>query len=384
MGRLNRIVLISTMAVGLCGYSGLAQESPAADSKRDLAKWVLESRGQVQLLTDDGKHVAVKHVSQIPDASFAITRIDLGSRHSLSNQDLEKLEGLSDLEELNLSYTRITDAGLKSLKGLPKLSRLYLAETKITDASLAELSRFENLASLDLSGTKITDKNVGELAKLKKLSRLFLGRTEITGEAVKPLSQLKELAVLHLAGVQLSGEELTTLKSLGKLEEFSLSTDDEGAETSPGTHVAQDPRCPRRRDYGSGNACTRQMRASEAIALEPDRHFRCGTEAAQSLAEGGPDRGASHQPAVGVLDVRGIAEPPRHALAARQRQRCLDGAGPETGLRCLEFTAGNWSPSNRGAKSARSISAPTASGSPAERFPVTCGSMMPTISPSSR
>ncbi|MDP6959495.1 MAG: leucine-rich repeat domain-containing protein, partial [Planctomycetota bacterium] len=39
----------------------------------------------------------------------------------------EKLNGLSNLKELDLSYnTRITDAGLVHLKGLPKLEKLDL------------------------------------------------------------------------------------------------------------------------------------------------------------------------------------------------------------------------------------------------------------------
>ena len=37
------------------------------------------------------------------------------------------------------SFTKVTDAGLVHLKGLTKLQRLYLTDTKVTDAGVKKL-----------------------------------------------------------------------------------------------------------------------------------------------------------------------------------------------------------------------------------------------------
>ena len=51
----------------------------------------------------------------------------------------EKLKGLTNLETLVLTGTKITDAGLVHLKGLTKLERLSLYDTKTTPAGIKSL-----------------------------------------------------------------------------------------------------------------------------------------------------------------------------------------------------------------------------------------------------
>lgn len=226
MGRLVLVFFLLALSVELGPVPTLAQDSDTSDLNREIAEWVIQNCGRLELRTEDGKGLAPQKTSELPEAEFVITRIDFGNRTRLRDEDLKKLAPLPELVELNLSYTRITDQGLKSLE-LPKLERLYLAETKVTDKSLAWISKHQNLASLDLSGTNITDKELKTLGQLKKLSRLFLARTKLTGEAVKSLTDLPELTVLHLAGVELSSEDLAELKALSKLEELALTTSNE-------------------------------------------------------------------------------------------------------------------------------------------------------------
>ncbi len=57
-----------------------------------------------------------------------------------NDSGLEHLEGLSKLEVLLLSYTKVTDAGLEHLKGLTSLKVLDLYyRTKITDEGVQKL-----------------------------------------------------------------------------------------------------------------------------------------------------------------------------------------------------------------------------------------------------
>ena len=72
------------------------------------------------------------------NASGKVGSGDLRST-SVSDADLEHLEGFSSLVHLSLEYTEITDAGLMHLRELTSLSQLWMDGTKITDAGLMHL-----------------------------------------------------------------------------------------------------------------------------------------------------------------------------------------------------------------------------------------------------
>ena len=48
---------------------------------------------------------------------------------------------MTQLEQLGLRGTQVTDAGLAHLKSLTKLESLDLQDTQVTDASVAELQK---------------------------------------------------------------------------------------------------------------------------------------------------------------------------------------------------------------------------------------------------
>ena len=81
------------------------------------------------------------------------------------------LKPLTNLTELDLrNSSQITDAGLTELRGLKNLTRLDLGDdllggTQITDAGLKELRELKNLTTLNLSNTRVTDAGLTELSK---------------------------------------------------------------------------------------------------------------------------------------------------------------------------------------------------------------------------
>jgi uncharacterized membrane protein YtjA (UPF0391 family) len=72
---------------------------------------------------------------------------------------------LRNLKVLDLSKTKITDAGIKKLLPLQNLKWLLLAETSISDAGLEQLAPLTELGRLTLNKTKVT---AAGMAKLKK------------------------------------------------------------------------------------------------------------------------------------------------------------------------------------------------------------------------
>ena len=52
---------------------------------------------------------------------------------------LERLKGLTNIQNLGLAHTQITDTGLEHLKGLTNLQNLNLNHTQVTDTGVRTL-----------------------------------------------------------------------------------------------------------------------------------------------------------------------------------------------------------------------------------------------------
>jgi len=60
---------------------------------------------------------------------------------SVTDAGLERLKGLTQLQELYLGVTQVSDAGLEHLKGLTQLQQLYFFDTKVTDEGVKKLQQ---------------------------------------------------------------------------------------------------------------------------------------------------------------------------------------------------------------------------------------------------
>ena len=143
------------------------------------------------------------------------------SSTKVTDAGLQHLKGLTKLQSLNLSRNEVSDAGLEHLKGLTSLQMLYLGGTKVTDAGLVHLKGLTSLQTLSLSHTKVTDAGLVHLKRLK-----FLGLEGCEGVTdaglvhLKGLTGLTFLGLLKCKGVTDAG--LVNLKGLTKLQTLVL------------------------------------------------------------------------------------------------------------------------------------------------------------------
>lgn len=86
---------------------------------------------------------------------------------------------------LNLSRTKVSDAGARMLGDFSELRRLHLANTKVGDGALESLSRLGQLEYLNLYGTPVSDAGLGQLGKLSKLTKLFVWQTKISDKGLR-------------------------------------------------------------------------------------------------------------------------------------------------------------------------------------------------------
>jgi Leucine-rich repeat (LRR) protein len=105
--------------------------------------------------------------TQVSDEALQSLR-EIGQFHALylaSAEDDKRAASPEAVVVLDLSDTRVSDAGLKELAPLKNLQILDLSGTRVTDAGLKELALLKNLQALDLAGTKVSDEGIKELKK---------------------------------------------------------------------------------------------------------------------------------------------------------------------------------------------------------------------------
>lgn len=144
----------------------IAEEGVAVQWRDDTPAWLLRVVG----LGGMWPFKSVARISFPPDGAH-IHFPGGGSAFlvGLDDADLEKkrpaLEQLSNLAELYLSDTNLTDAGLVHLSGLARLEVLDLSYTDVTDKGITALVSLTSLRRINLRGTSVSDEGVAEMQR---------------------------------------------------------------------------------------------------------------------------------------------------------------------------------------------------------------------------
>ena len=164
------------------------------------------------------------------DASLRIHCISLIQCDLITNEGLNNLANLDQIEELSLGWCRlISDGGLEILSEhrnrAQTLRVLHLARCPITDDGLVHLSKMKQLQELDLNGcSKLSSQALsvalGELVCLSSLDVSYLPgilRSSWQGN----INTLKSLELNYSA---VRDSHLSRLKHLPMLEELNLDS----------------------------------------------------------------------------------------------------------------------------------------------------------------
>ena len=121
----------------------------------------------------------------------------------ITDEETKLLEPLSSqLLELKLSRSFITNETLKRIKGCKKLKKLFLDHTKISDDGIGALIDTK-LVYLNLVGTPLTDQCVDNLGSIKTLSNVFLFGTKISEQGISKLHELNPTLTIDKGGYTL-------------------------------------------------------------------------------------------------------------------------------------------------------------------------------------
>ncbi len=109
----------------------------------------------------------------------------------VTDAGLERLRPASEIRRLILNESDITGRGLRALADLPLrrgLSNIGLRGLKITDADLLVAKQFPNLRRVDLSGTRITDAGLKHFEGMK-LDVVNVKGTKVTEQGAARLQE---------------------------------------------------------------------------------------------------------------------------------------------------------------------------------------------------
>ena len=135
-----------TLELGKAGVALLKELSPLQTEIEKLGGTVHVSPASMGV--DDG--LAYVRFAESDEPRNLVVLVDL-SRSKVTDAGLEHLEGLmTKCQFLSLAVTHVTDAGLEHLKGLTNLQMLCLRRTQVTDAGLEHLKGLNQLILLDL------------------------------------------------------------------------------------------------------------------------------------------------------------------------------------------------------------------------------------------
>lgn len=141
--------------------------------------------------------------TKISDAGYhAIRRLKnlavLMVSEKTSDRGLVAIQELKNLEDVNLDRARVTDAGLaQAAASWPKLARLDISGTAVTDAGLPALAHGPHLTQLVLNGN-ITDRGADALKALTALQELDISQTQITDQGLAAVAALPHLVTVYL------------------------------------------------------------------------------------------------------------------------------------------------------------------------------------------
>lgn len=133
---------------------------------------LLDLRGLVNLRTlriIDQEQLTDRHLTALEK---------IGLLHTLPQavtKDGGRPSGPKDVESIDLSYSKLTDAGLQPLAALVNLKHLSLSGTAVSN--VVPLTSLKHVETLDLSETRVSD--IMPLANLKDLKNLYLHRSKV-------------------------------------------------------------------------------------------------------------------------------------------------------------------------------------------------------------
>lgn len=151
----------------------------------------------------------------------ALRKLGLSDCFGLSDQRIEPLSKLVDLEELDLENSNVSEAAFTTVRALVSLKVLSVGP--ISDVGLQAIGPLTSLQQLNL-GYAVSDRGMQALARLTGLQTVDLSQGQkVTDEGLRALDSLTSLHTVNLSGLPITNASLKTLAKIVSLTSVDLS-----------------------------------------------------------------------------------------------------------------------------------------------------------------
>lgn len=116
----------------------------------------------------------------------------------IDDHHLRLLEGMVNLELLNVTGSNITDEGLRHVAHLSLLRKVYLGDTDVTDAGLDHLSQIATLETIAIPDSDVPDRGLMKLIALPKLEYIQAWNSSITPVGKQEFERMKPGCIVDL------------------------------------------------------------------------------------------------------------------------------------------------------------------------------------------
>jgi hypothetical protein len=121
----------------------------------------------------------------------------------ITEKGIAQLGAMPNLSSLRLHKTNVGD-GLDVLVQFPKLKTIEVSRTKVTDAGMAALGRLRNLSTIHVNFVPIGDDGFASLLGLENLGWLYASGTNLTDKGLAKLAELPNLKSLEIRNTQVT------------------------------------------------------------------------------------------------------------------------------------------------------------------------------------
>ena len=194
-----------------------------------LSTWTLES-------LDIELGASPRSYLRIVGQHHSLKKLKISERVSLFDDDFDVVEGLKNLESLNIwshcvqGYALQSFCSSKKLRELSLTAKLHdrtasyilawrdslrildIGNTYVTNAFLSEIDRFSELRELYVNGCYIDDSVMPVILRLPHLERLWVSHTFISRASVRHLLQAQNLKELNVARTLLRPSDVKELR----------------------------------------------------------------------------------------------------------------------------------------------------------------------------
>jgi hypothetical protein len=88
---------------------------------------------------------------------------------------------LSELDDLFVGRTRITDSSMSAIRNLRHLTWFNIAETKVSDAGITAIGSHPSIKTISLEGTRVGNASLAVLATMPELKDVWSSPDQFTG-----------------------------------------------------------------------------------------------------------------------------------------------------------------------------------------------------------